>query len=137
MEQTYPESVTIDRKEWLKKSSSLWKGANEGIQKRKKGKNKRFLSSLLVNAPTIHIEEDISLYLKAGEAFRICEKWIDAGKAYGQAAAMKAYELQAIDEAAILYTVAGFCTERLGIGEGEFYFSKFVRFNGNECSGSI
>ena len=102
----------------------MWKRANEGIQKRKKGKNKRFLSSLLVNAPTIHIEEDISLYLKAGESFRICEKWIDAGKAYGVAAAMTANELHAIDEAAILYTVAGFCTERMGTGEGESFFSK-------------
>ena len=125
MEQTFPESVKLDRQEWLKKSSHLWEGANAGIQKRKKGKNKRFLSSLLVNAPTIHIEEDISLYLKAGEAFRICEKWLDAGKAYGQAAAMKAHELHNIDEAAILYTVAAFCTERMAMGEGEHYFSKF------------
>ena len=128
MEPTHPQAVVIDRKEWLQKSSRLWKAAQEGIKKRKKEKNRRFLSSsLLVNAPSLHIEEDISLYLKAAEAFHICEKWTDAGIAYGHAAAMMGDELHNVEEAGVMYTKAGFCVERASIGEGEKYFSK--RYN--------
>ena len=100
--------------------------AQDGIAKRRKKKIKRVigLSNFLVNSPYLYKEEEIQLFIKAAEAFRICNKWIDASAAYGRAAWILGHELKQQEEGAILYTEAGLCAMRLGIEEGKKYFRK-------------
>ena len=74
------------------------------------------------------------LYIETAEAFYTCSKWIDAAEAYAQAAWINGNELKREEEAAILYTEAGLCATKFGIGEGERYFSEFQIYS---CATSV
>ena len=110
----------------MRRAQDLLQRAKDGIVKRRKLKSKRVTGStnLLVNAPSLYIEDEIKLYIDIAEAFRTCSKWVDAAEAYSQAAWINGNDLKNEEEAAILYTQAGLCAIKFGIGEGNKYFSK-------------
>lgn len=115
---------TNERQEWLRTARHRLKCANDGTSNMRKGKNQRssMASNFLDRAPNLHIEEDIQHFIKAAEAFLIASKWRDAALAYALAASMYHLELDAMNEAALLYTEAGLVADKFD--SGEEYFSK-------------
>ena len=83
------------------------------------------LTNLITNAPTLHTEEEVKLYIDAAVAFLICSKWTDAAEAYAQAAWLMGNHLRQNEEAAILYTEAGQAAMRFGINGAVKHFSEF------------
>ena len=122
------DAVTINRDEWLDRADELLALSIESSSKRRTRKTLRsaVLGDYSVNAPTLHIEGEISIVLRAAEAFRICGKWMDASEAYSKAAWMKGNDLMLADESAILYTEAALCAEKVEQCFGEKYYSKHL-----------
>ena len=118
--------VSLIKEDYNEKARSLLKCAKDGIATRRKQKSKRFvgITNFLVNSQSLHMEEEMMLFVQAAESFRICGKWLDAADAYSQAAWIVACELKDEEAGAILYTEAGLCAMTLGIEEGEKNLSK-------------
>lgn len=123
---TKQNNVALTRENLLAHAEDLLQRAKDGISKRRNKKSKRIigLTKLLVNSPSLCVEEEIKLFIDAAEAFRTCSKWIDAAEAYSQGAWMLGHDLKEYEGGAILYTEAGLCAMRLGMNEGEKHFSK-------------
>lgn len=115
-----------ERQQWLRNARHYLKDANDGASNLRKNKTKRstITSNFIDKAPTVHIEENISLYVKTSQAFLIVGKWRDAAFALGQAAGMYHFELDLVGEAAELYTEAGLLAEKIFILDGIEYFSE-------------
>jgi tetratricopeptide (TPR) repeat protein len=116
----------FDRKEWVQTARRRLGFVRDGTCKMRKGKSKRLslTSNFLEKAPTLHIEDDAQHYIMAAEAFLIVSKWRDAAIAYGQAAGIYHLELNALNQAASLFTEAGLVASKFG--SGEVYFSKLT-----------
>lgn len=115
----------------LVRARELLQRAKDGIAKQRRKKNKQVigLTNLLVNAHSLYLEEEIHLFIRAAEAFRICQQWMDAAESYSQAGWLLGNDLKQQEEGAILYTEAGLCAMRFGIDGGERYLSKSNRID--------
>lgn len=118
----------VNREDILVHAEGLFQRAKDGIAKRRNQKSKRIigLTKLLVNSPSLYVQEEIKLFIDAAEAFRICSKWIDAAEAYSQGAWMLGHDLNEYEAGAVLYTEAGICEMRFGMNQGEKHFKQAI-----------
>ncbi len=120
---------SFNRHEWSQYAYELYKHATEGSTKRRKNKSARAVisSTLLEQAPTIHLEHEIAQHLKAADALRTCGRWDDASICLSRAACVYRYEMKDCGEqAAILLCEAASVAEMIEAGAGEDYFSESI-----------
>lgn len=120
------QAVTIDRLGWLRRAEQLLDLSKNGTVQRQARKNHRSVgfSNFLVNAPTLHIENELGDLLKIAEAYRNCGKWIDASETLAKAAWIQGNKLGFTDESALLYTEAAACSEKVDGDNCEKYLSE-------------
>lgn len=123
---SFCQGVTIDRLKWLRRTEQLLELSKDSIEKKQGRKNHRSVgfSNFLVNAPALHIENELGILLKIAEAYQNCGKWIEASETFSKAAWIQHNKLGFAGEAAILYTEAASCSEKINGSDEEKYLSE-------------
>ncbi len=66
----------------------------------------------------VYWRDKVEIFTEAAEAFRISGRYINSSDSYSQAASILEYQLESNYAAALLYTEAGLCLEKLEPSKG-------------------
>ena len=116
----YTETVKLDYGEWLNHANLLLNGTKGG--KRRHGKS--FSENYQHSLKGVYFYDKAERFIQAAEAFRACSKFLDASDCYSRAASIFQHQLGCHDQAALLYTEAGLCLEKIETAQGSDDFGK-------------
>lgn len=115
-------TVKLDYEEWTERAERLFRGARG--EKRSKSSSEKYQHAL----KRVYFHDKAERFIQAAEAFRVCGKFLNASDAYSQAASIFEHQLVSHSSAALLYTEAGLCLEKIETSQGSVSFGKtFLR----------
>jgi len=114
--------LKVDYNEWINRAGVLLNRAKGGKRMKTKGSSsEKYQYSL----KRFYFHDKADRFIQAAEAFRICGKFLDASDAYSRAASIFEHQLVGHNQAAMLYTEAGLCLEKIEVSQGSDAFGTF------------
>jgi len=104
-------TIKLDYKEWNALAERSLVGARSARQIQAGTKYQHALKR-------VFWRNKADMFIEAAEAFRICGRFQSSSDAYTQAASIFEHQLESHSQAAILYTEAGLCLEKLEVSKG-------------------
>jgi hypothetical protein len=123
MNENYLHHANVDLEEWTKRAEHLLRLAKgEQRWKLRHTNSAKYQRSLRI----IYFMEKAENFIQAAEAFRVCGRFLDAGAAYSRAASLYEHQIARNEPAALLYTEAGLCLEKIETSQGSDAFGMFL-----------
>lgn len=108
----------------------------ENKLRRSKLLKKSFSSNYIPNAPSLHLQDTAIAYMKAAQAFQICDLWHDASDAYSEAAkcfmeinilsSSNSSSSSSLNQAIVMYSEAASAMEKVNICRAKDIYLKII-----------